>query len=168
MASFWCCFGAWKAPGRKKKLFRNHHRNPSTPQGDSRTARGRTTILFWESFLLVFHILGCLEWSVAQVWKRMQKRSETRPSKTLNIVFPYTREHSFHFRRATFKVWILSLFLASFGVPLPPFIEISRVLLGVFFLHRIYGCILIFDGARVGVWVGGEIPPGEGFEGTFS
>ena len=103
-ASFWCCFGVWKAPGRMKKLFWNHHRSPSTPKGDSRTARGRTPILFWELFLLDFHILGCLEWSVAQVWKQMRKRSETRPSKALKMVFPCRREHSFHFRHATLKL----------------------------------------------------------------
>ena len=60
----------------------------------------------------------------------MPKRSETRPSKTLKIVFPCTREHSFHFRHATLKLLILSSFLASLGIPLPPFIEIFGVFLG--------------------------------------
>ena len=159
LAPFRCCFLASKAPGRMKRLFWNYHRNPRTPKGDSRTRRGRTPTPFWESFFIVVRIFGGLGESLAQVWKRMPKRSETRPSKTLKMVFPCTREHSFHFRRATFKLWILSLFLASFGVPLPPFIEISGVLLGVFFRDRIYGCIVIFAG-HPGRGLGS---PGEGF-----
>ena len=138
-ASFWCCFGVWKAPGRMKKLFWNHHRSPSTPKGDSRIARGRTPTPCRESFFIVFRIVGCLEGSLAQVWKRMPERSETRPSKTLKMVFPCTREHSFHFRHATFKLLILRSFLASVGIPLTPFIEIFCVLFEVFFLDRIYG-----------------------------
>ena len=63
--------------------------------------------------------------------------------------------------------------MASFIVPLPLFIKVSSVLLGVFFLDRIYGCIVIFEGARVGVlgargrFLGGETPPIEVFAGTF-
>ena len=76
---------------------------------------------------------GCLGESLAQVWKRMPKRSETRPSKTLEIVFPCSRGHSFHFRHATLKLWILSSFIASLGIPVPFFIEICGGFFGCFF-----------------------------------
>ena len=103
-------------------------------------------------FFLVFHILGCLWGALAQVWKRMQKMFETRPFKTLKIVFPCTREHSFHFRSATRKWCSFSPFVVSLWVTWPYSMEISGVFVCVFFLDRIYGCIVRFAGARVGVW----------------
>ena len=150
---FWCCFDVFVVGTRThEKAILKPPSESKGPRGDSRTAPARKWIPFWGLIFIVFRILGCLEGSLAQVWKRMPKRSETRPSKTLKIVFPCTREHSFHFRHATLKLLILSSFLASFGIPLSPFIEISCVFLGVFFLDRVYGCILIFGGARCCVW----------------
>ena len=132
-----------------KNLFWNHHRNPRTPKGDSRTPQSRKSIPF---VFCSFSYFWGLEGSLAQVWKRMPKRSEPTPSQTLKIVFPCTLEHTFHFRHATLKLFILNSCFASLGVPLPQFIEISGVFLGVFFFDRIYGWIVIFDGARVCVW----------------
>ena len=121
------------------------------PKGDSRTRPARKRIPFWGLFFIVFRILGCLGGSLAQVWKRMPKRSETRPSKTLKIVFPCTRENSFHFRRATRKWCSFKQFVGSLWAPWPYSIELFGVFLLCVSLERIYGCIVRFDGARVGI-----------------
>ena len=77
LASLLCCFVAWKAPRRMKKLFWNHHRNPSTPKGDSRIARGRTPIPFREWFFIVFRILGVL----GSLWHRFNKECRKGPKR---------------------------------------------------------------------------------------
>ena len=106
-----------------------HEKPILKPPSESKHPKGRfqdSTGTSYDAILgVVFHsfsYFGRLGGSLPQVWKRMPKRSETRPPKTLKIVFPCTREHSFHFRHATLKLLILSAFLASFGVPLLSFI----------------------------------------------
>ena len=109
--------------------------------------------------------------SLAQVWKRMPKRSETRPSKTLKILFPCTREHSFHLRHATLKLWILNSFMASLG---DPSLRFPLFLLRVFFWSGFRSVYCYSPDTRerfgepIGEFLRGETPPGEGFEGTFS
>ena len=145
-----CCFGcslhnigrlfivlapflASKAPGCMKNLFWNHHRNPRTPKGDSRTPRSRTSIQFWGLIFIVFRILGCLEGSLAQVWKRMPKRSETILSETLKIVFSCTREHSFHLRRAAHTCAVLVHIWLHWGSRGDALLRFTAFCLGCFF-----------------------------------
>ena len=139
-----------------KNLFWNHHWNPRTPKGDSRTRRAWIPTPFWESFSTVICILGRLRGSLAQVWKRMPNTSETRPSQTLKMVLLSTWQHSFHFWGTTHKCWIFNLlltsFMVSFGVPLPPFIEISSFCWGCFFWTGFMVALWYSPDTRVGVW----------------
>ena len=103
LAAFWYCFVALaKAPGRMKKVFLNHHRNPRTPKGDFRTRRARKIIPFWE-FFFSFSYFG-VSWEVSGTGlEKDDEKVRNQTAQTLEIVFPCTREHSFHFCRATQK-----------------------------------------------------------------
>ena len=80
---------------------------------------------------------------LGEVWKKSPKRSETRPSKTLKIVFPCTREHSFHFRSATRKWCSFSPFVVIVGH------------LAVFYGDFRCFCVCVFSGPDL--WVHSEI-----------
>ena len=122
------------------------------PKGRFQDTTGTKYDTLWGALFSSFSYFGVSGGSLAQVWKRMPERSETRPSKTLKMVFPCTREHSFHFRRATRKWCSFSSFMASLWAPWPYFIEIYGFFLGVVFLDRNYEFIVRIGGARVGVW----------------
>ena len=139
--SFRLDFGGVLKLWRHPEASKGNHGNPRAPEGDSRTRPSRNTIPFGEPFFLVCRILGCLWGALAQVKKRMPKRYGTRPSKTLKMLFPCTREHSFHFRRATRKWCSFSKFVASLWFPWPYFIEICSVLFACFFWTGFMGAL---------------------------